>query len=40
MFFKGLQPSDLQPETLDEGGAGARSLENTALGKSLNYNFL
>jgi len=28
----GLQTSDLQPETLDEGGAGARSLENTALG--------
>lgn len=28
----GLQTSDLQPETLDEGGAGARSLENTGLG--------
>ena len=30
--FKGLQTSDLQPETLDEGGA--RSLDITTLGKS------
>ena len=30
--FKGLQTSDLQPETLDEGGA--RRLDNSTLGKS------
>ena len=36
--FKGLQISELQPETLEEGGA--RSLDNTTLGKSFKELFV
>ena len=36
--FKGLQTSNLQPDMLDEGGA--RSLDNTTLGKSFKELFV